>query len=55
MLTKKHFKNIAKILNLHKNQIDPNTYESIVKLFTSFCYDQNSRFNRSKFKNACNE
>ena len=47
MLTRKHFKELASILEEHK--ADP----VLIRDIADFCYQSNSNFDRYKFYDAC--
>ena len=46
-MTRKHFKLIAEILKDHK--ADP----VLIRDMAQFCYNQNNRFDRARFYEAC--
>ena len=47
MLTRKHFKELASILEEHK--ADP----VMIRDIADFCYESNSNFDRGRFYHAC--
>lgn len=52
-LSRKHFKEIVKILNDKKSEIDTNTFEELCNNFADFCRTQNANFKRDIFMQEC--
>lgn len=54
MMTRKHFEQIASILNYASNKTHPALFSKMVLDFAEFCAKENPNFNVNKFYEASN-
>ena len=52
MMTRKHFKEIAEILNYNSNKTHPAVFSKMVLDFAELCANENPNFNVNKFYEA---
>lgn len=54
MMTRKDYVTTAEILNGNRYFINEDVFETMVNEFADYFANDNPRFNRAKFKSACN-